>query len=334
MIIGSTDIQTPFVSEGDDPFNVSCDWAHQVSVALVDNGVPPSKIPAVIKKCPAYDDITEHIKYIKEVRKSSVAARKKHSSHFIADGWFTRRNNSCGRDYIDPLLLGGAPYELVAGLGGEASGSPLDPEIIRVYQSLFYNCRKEDGSISSPIRNRILALSGAPRLAGNAPEQEQWKVAAAMYSYPVVVEQWGFWDVPKPDSWNEGLLFNYQRRMGMFKNLTRMHSMSDEDRLTAVHHVMEFEKHQHDIGSGGSEGAFANLLGDFLLLAAPRLIEHTSDADTNKAYEKALKSKLESQKAVQDVEVEDLGPVKGAAKRNKQIKEHLASEAKRQEAKK
>jgi hypothetical protein len=335
MIVGQREIQTPFISEGDDPLNVACDWPHQVAVAMHDQHIVPSKMPKVIRDAPECDFICRHVEFLKAAVQSNVAARRKYNLNCIANAWFTRQNDSAARDYLDPMLLGGASYALIAELcGQELLGEQVPADLIVTYEKLFYHCRTEDGvAVSSPIRRRMLALGGQPRLGPNASEQDQWKAIAAVFDYPVLVEHWGFWDVDINESLPDDVRFKRQKRYGqthMYKRILAG-AVDDEYMLALVSQGMDNERQQFDMGQGTSDNGWAMLLGRILTMVAPELAPLPRSEDDIRTQHAALERKLAAQRAVHAIDVSDAGPTAGRDARNKQIQAHLAAEAARQE---
>lgn len=335
MILADHEVMTPFITQGDDPLNVACDWPHQVAVVMHDESIKPSKLPKCLKKANENEAICKHVEFLRALSKSEVAARSKYNLHYIADSWFTRRNSSAGRDYIDPLLLGGAPYELIATLCGNSMyAEDIPQDLVAMYEQLYFHCRLEDGrTLYSPIRNRMWALNGAASLNTNATEEAKWKAIASTFSYALLVEGWGMWNAdfgtPIPDD----KYFLMQKRLGQLENAKRLHSgtFDGEQSIDIVTQSMDHEKQQYDMGSGSSENALMDILGTMLELAAPKLAPLPMSETEQKEQGAAVKRKLTAQRKIKSTKVEDAGPVAGRAARDKQIKQHLASEAARQE---
>jgi hypothetical protein len=336
MILGDRDIRTPFIREGDDPLNVACDWPHQVAVAMHDLDMKYRNLPKVLKNSPECKLFCTHAEFLTSYASSAVAARKKYWMHHVVDSWAVRRDESQGRDYLDPMLLGGAPYGIIADLCGEELLGEKSPwELIAMYEKLYYHCRKSDGvTVASPIRKRILALNGAATLAPRATEQDKWKAVASIFTYPVLVEQWGFWDVDTQDGLSDDTRFKRQQRYGQAHMFARMAAgqVDDEQSLALVSQGMDHEKQQFEMGAGTSENAWAQLTGRVLMLAAPKLAPIPHSKEQLAAQQTALENKLAAQRNVSTIDVEDAGPAAGRDARNQQIQDHLATEAARQES--
>lgn len=306
MNIAGTEIQTPFASEGDDPIVAQCDWAHRVAAVCVEKSIAPAKLPKVIRDSFAYGLIAVQADFI-PLKTNASAGYRKLKSHCLADRWSARANGSMARDFIDPLLLGGAPYSIIAMLCSSAGDVTADD--IRVYEKLHYNCRgADDVTCMSPIRRRIMSHGGALVVTPSTDANMLARTVAATHGYAALTDMWGIWDVAEIGAYDDRTRSIALRKMMASQLAVRAVAgqMSDEDAVSAINALTSTEKALVDMGTENGQmsglGLFIEMLNSepFLpKLAAVKKIDESS--------RKAVDAKREVDSRIAATAVEDTG---------------------------
>lgn len=271
----SIEILTPLVDIGDDPFVAAPDWASLVATEALRLGIKPKELPLVIRKCYAFPFIEKMIKFA-PAKASASFDPKKHLDMNLATKWSSRSRDSQARDYLDPLILGGAPYDVLANLAMRNGSIPASA--IETYEKLFYNCREGSGTqCMSPIRHHIMAYDG-PAFAPANPNDpiSMMKAVAAMYSYTALTDMLGFWDVA-----SSRLSMSRREEVAMQHKVLRYRAaaqslagnMSHEDTISLLNSQQAYEKQLFEQEQDSvSDDGYDTVIQTWLAMMKPKLV--------------------------------------------------------------
>jgi len=177
--IKDTHIVVPQDETGDYPGS----WRHKVAVALVDNpGVMPEYPEILGDMC-----IQDHMSYLQlDPAQYSAPLDPRLKAHHVAANWHMNDDINSPRFRLEPLLLTGASYDVIAADIGEIS-----QEAVEAYEKLFFNSRNADGTLKGGCytRNR-LAMDESVPINAATPTDVIWRMCGFSMGYHGLVSLW------------------------------------------------------------------------------------------------------------------------------------------------
>jgi hypothetical protein len=181
MRIGDTHIIVPTDETGDYPSG----WRYEVALAMSETGdLPPNGEVANDPWVQAHSDYLQLNMEFYDGEVPDPALRP----HHIAAKWHLSDNINDPRFRIEPLLLTGATYGIIAADTG------FREDAIEAYEKLFFNTRNEDGSLKKGCYHRCrMAFDENDQMTEATAQDVVWKMAGFTLGYAGLVKLWR-WD--------------------------------------------------------------------------------------------------------------------------------------------
>lgn len=190
MVINDITISTPYDAGLGIRFDP--DWRRKVAVAWVDNNTwfAPRHI--------YYDDyIHKYVEYLRYLRASGGRSSRmldRFDDILNAESWYAGEGRNVS-DMLEPLLLCGAPLEVVAKdvqstlVTNKRNSMSFDKLLsaIKWYERIFFNIRDDQWLINESIYTRTYFALGDAELDERTPDWQLPRIMAAFYGYPVLV---------------------------------------------------------------------------------------------------------------------------------------------------
>lgn len=290
MLIGDTDICTPYPELGGDPTHYDPDFRGKIAWEL-GSDIREADLP---KELLSNRALIQHAKFIGKLRDNTNAPEavyRNYPENGLVLNWASCNNNSQTKYYLDALLLTDQSIEVIAkDLGVSA-------KVVQLYEQLYFSCRdNKTHEMKLPARTKTsLALGPLLELPRNAPFQTQWRIIAVHLGYGGLVYRWG---------WENDAHGDYSDMVSMRKNMW-LASMQVEQRLRSgmfsndelfgiISGCIEYERMliEKDV-KGESTQQGMDLIQNMLRAVAPRIIDVAAaqdglDAEAKDAYKNAL----------------------------------------------
>ena len=227
MIVGKEDISTP----ADTPHAYATAWRHDAATALV-NG---SRIHPLLQD----DDVFAQIQYLKSIANTDIAecldrtvafsSRNIDSLLYViakANSVYQGQSGAYTKERIEALLL--CPEMTYARIAGEFN---LSPEVVRMFERLFFNVRDDEGKLLGCKGFLIYcALKGATTFRPDNNNQigtdtMYWRVLAFESGYKTLYSIWGF-RLSAEEGFNE-IDFHVELMRNLFRCLDKTFRFSD-----------------------------------------------------------------------------------------------------------
>jgi hypothetical protein len=180
MRIKDTHIIVPQDETGDYPGS----WRHKVAVALVDNpGVMP-EYPELLSD----DFVQDHMAYLQldTDAQGGTPLSSTLRAHHVASTWHMNDDLNSPRFRIEPMLLTGAGYDVIASDIGNISAASVE-----AYEKLFFNTRAADGTLGQGCYTRQrLAIDETVPIGAATPTDVIWRMCAFSMGYEGLVSLW------------------------------------------------------------------------------------------------------------------------------------------------
>lgn len=298
MEIGNTIVNTPYDTYPQyDP-----SWRHQVAMAIAanDSVIVPDEI--------SNDKwIKEHVAFQRSMGPNGV----KDSDlwmHKIVLSWYTNSEAvSDTKARLEALLLTEVGFDVIA---KDIVGNKYGPELIQIYERLFYDCREEDGTdCAAPFRRTWLSRPRDVRIDGNTGMDIYWKSIAAEFGYAGLMHDWIMPGShgPQPTT-NQS--YEMQRTLLSKLGLERSQrgTIGNMD-ISLIHrNVLEHDKLLAETKTQGNLGfdSYVATIG-ILKEVAPEKIHIVMSDKALKEADEALRSRITSGKQIDGQAVTDLG---------------------------
>lgn len=314
MDIDGIDVRTPY--DLDSFLEYDYAWMHKVARCIADKPEVEAYMPDAIRNNPI---VASHVTFLAEYRIADDATHRspEFQAHRIALGWHDSGALNQVRFFLEALLLTGASYSTIA---QDLGGSALNPDVIRLYERLYFNVRESDGGMarSSYIRMRAANPPNLP-LNATTPQDVVWKNIAMRYGYPGLVL---FWQMPNPsgDPLDDNLIVEECHRAAQgiqMENFARR-TVNNFDLGASMGHYVEYKRMRHDTG-GQTMNKSDALMIDFLTRFAPTMLAAANDVDRNAETTKQIQSRLKAQISISNQAIEDKGRVAGLIGLNKSM---------------
>ena len=297
MQLGQTTINTP----KDDPTRFDPDWRHRLSMAWVAN--PSYKWSSEYLPYKHDRAINQQRHFLRLVAEADSARKelvvpKELRYHKLVLRWYKGRELASTKFSLEPLLLTAVNYHTIA---LDLGGADLDPEIVGLYERLFFNIRDKDCKLhESCCLRTTFALPDGVQANGQTPQERQWRAAAAQYGYggyvtmrrilnPHGLVELSDLDYMSVEAWRTAQAIMLQRLL--------VGEVSNEDTISLMGQVINFSKVKQERNGGSDETKeLASLMSDMLTMTAPKMVEVTRSVDKDIAQTVEIKNRLLSQK--------------------------------------
>ncbi len=324
----SKDIQTPLAVLGDDPVSARVDWASKIALAAIELKLKPENLPKAIRDCYAFPAI-EKLMMFSAAQLDKESDIKAHLDANLASIWSSMSYNSRTRHYLDPLLLGDAPYDALAHLTMKDGSIPSSA--IETYERLYFNCRGEDvKTCMSTIRSHMIAYGGLDNIVAVPSPVDGMKRVGLRYGYTALAEILGIWDVEdRKEDMTDLQNAVLQRRLVSYDFAIRCLCglVNAEDSVAFMNAQQSYEKQLKEESMQVQDGdeystAMVNI---FNMLPDPVKAAH--QAPSAEASEKLARKKREMEGKISKVKIEDAG-IEGANRKHKErIDKDLSKQA-------
>jgi len=320
-------IRTPLVALGDDPTAAAPDWASSVATEALRIGLEPSDLPAAIRDCYVFPFIEKMMLFAPQAMLTGFNPAK-HIDMNLTVSWSGKTDNLTTRSYIDPLLLGGAPYDMIAKLVIDDGSVPASA--VETYERLHFNCRAADGAAClSAIRSHMLAFGGPGEIPNTT--QGHMRAIGLLHGYTALAELLGFWDVAG-QKLSQQQSASFSRKMVNYSvAMNAMHGrMSNEDAISYLSTQQAYEKQSFEIGQSSSSTThhveiLSCMTSRFIPSMAP---QPEASSQSVKAAQESLDRKRKTDKNIAKVEAGDLGLSEAVKGHNAKLAGHLKELAK------
>jgi hypothetical protein len=290
MIIGEYQVDTP----ADRPWGYSPEWRHDVAKCVVEGGFQsccPDEFVRLqsyyLEKNAADENNTDMIDRIGviEINQDHVVYPVK-----LANDIYDSDGESCIKNKLEALIL--CP-EL--SIGDIARALNVLPDVILIYERLFFNIRDDHGKVmESPWLREYFALGGAAQLTDPGNHGMYWKVKAFEGGAEVLYSLWQ-WPLDDNLDMPEAKLHVMMFR-SLFRDLEKKIQFGRVDTKSQISLMEELGKRFEDLRERGIISKSENLSEDNLLIKLLEKLQPTIKeiAPEKKAQkQKELEEKLD-----------------------------------------
>ena len=275
------------VTPADDALFYDFDWRYLVA----HHAIRSKKLPSQ-----AGDSIVRtYIRYLKSVRRRDEEAetfRRAESLH--ADASWQTIIRAC-------LLTNTGTAQIADDLGLPASA-------ISCYERLFFNVRNDE---DRPIKAQVLRMALKNEVEAGEQERCRFINLAIKGGYVALIDNLPSITTSSESRLTAAELVDRELHRRIMRGDMRT---CDLIRLKSIH--VNEDRMLHETGQKGAPDKGMELVRDILQLLAPKV---AGDNDTNADAESAIARLLKAERSIAETELNDLGPMAGAAEINAQI---------------
>jgi len=320
MELFDTHVTTP----QDDAYPPDANWRHTVAVAWADH---PGWVPEH-KKIREDKWVVQYREFLVRLNKLGDKAVRdpKWCSFRRATAWHGGQNVNEIRFRIEPLLLTGATFPLIA---EDLAGDSLSPMDIETYCRLFFDMRNEDGTLTRSCYMRAYnALPDDNRFTAGTPDDVIWRTAGMYLGYGGLIYMWR-WPVEKDKLDDDMFLSDEMLRAAQahqMENILRG-QISNFDLNTLIGHSVAYQRLKHDTGEkSSSKEEGMSMTASLVELLKPHMAPVAKTVDERETETLAMQNKLSADKAVAQQNVLDAGTAAGEAKINEILKDVVSKQ--------
>lgn len=300
MEVGNTTIVTPI----DNPCQYDPDWRNEIAVALTD--YPGAKIDPDYIEYKSDPWIKAQIKYYSAVRREQRLTDEQKSLR-LANIWFRGSSVSDTKFRLEPLLLTPVSYDIIS---LDIGGGSVPVDAFEAYEKLYFNVRLDNGRLNPSCQLRQYFALPSGELANDTPVEQVWKMVGALMGYDTLVTIWLWADAHGIKNNSQEYMLDEMWRvaqsrlfMSIFTNRVGHESMSKLlASFTSQKKLIQDQKESGQVGLDTTKALMA-----ILYKSSPQIVSAAKDVDALPAMTNAIKSRLESQKAIDMAVSEDLG---------------------------
>ena len=322
MIICDKHITLPHEGTGDYDSN----WRHKLVTVIRDE-------PNAINECnTALKDkyIADYIGFLRCATRFGMPVNPRYRPYHAAHTWYGSDDINAPRFRIEPLLLTGASYDVIAA----DLGDNVDPEAVKLYEKLYFNVREDNGDLKKGcfLRSKI-AMDARVKLGPETPVTTVWKMAGFTFGYAGLVTLWGWEKYANGIEEESQSFFNEVWRMSQVNmmNAVLRSQISSFDLNNLMGNYIQYKRMQHDTGAeeSGSTELLRTTFG-ILQHTAPRVLGAAiaTDEEIQAMTNKEIEARLEAQKQVARTKLSPSGEGMSAINNliQKQVSEGLQEE--------
>jgi hypothetical protein len=293
MQIGDTIVNTPY----EDSTQFDVDWRHLIARSWSDTGKRP-------KGRKIYEDkwIIAQKKFLDELKKKDddVTAIHTNLHGVLPFKWKTGRNLTDTRFWLEPLLLTGATYDIIA---ADLGGYDLPVEVIEYYEKVYLNVRDSRGRLneSCPVRTRAaLPLNGV--INEGTPQEIVWRVVASQCGYSVIVSLWR-WPQPHGELAPPSMILDEVFRQLQANILERAlrNQINAFDLNNLLGQYTNYERMRHDTNQQvNANKEMVMTLARVLEAVTPHMVEASMGVDDHNKRNKQLAARIKEQTIATD----------------------------------
>jgi hypothetical protein len=292
------------------------DWMHQVAKCLADVPEAANDMPDEIR---SNQFIMQDKEFLQQAQRAIMAPKLKVHAALLA--WHEAGNVSHLRFRLEPLLLTGATFETIA---ADLGGKGITPEVIQLYERLYFNVREDDGSLTDSSFIRMRASLPENGTIGATTEQDiVWKNVASLFGYTGLVL---LWQMPNPHAQvsDDQFVLDELRRAAqaiLMENMVRR-QINNFDLNAHLSHYIDYKRMMHDTGTTQQVGMEADVLALFQAFA-PKMLTVSTEVDKLDKKTDALQARMKAQAAISGHAIEDLGNEAGLKALHSVMNSHL-----------
>lgn len=320
MEYGSTSITTPL----DNPVQFDPDWRRSIAVAAVD--YPRAKVDPMYGEYLRDPWVKRHIEYL-TLANAGRAIPKRLEAFRLASTWYQGSRVSDTRMRLEPLLLTAVSYNVVA---ADIGGGDVPLEVFETYERLFFNVRRDDGSLSKSCQLRQYFALPDGKFDKDTPKEQLWKMVGALMGYDTLVRMW-LWDDFAAGLTARSHEYMLSEMWRVAQSRLFLHIFSDrvghESMAKLLGAFTAQSKMLHDSASGtGQVFDTARTLMALLANTRPTIIGAAAVVDSVPDLTASIRAKLAAQKTISNTQVEDMGMEEGKAVLDAAIAKHFGDE--------
>lgn len=312
MQFGHTVITTPV----DNPVQYDPAWRSAVAAAMLD--FPDARIEADYVHFKKDPWIQRQVQYLRTVRANRPLSKDQKLLR-IASTWYQGNRPSDVKFKLEPLLLTPISFAIIS---LDIGGGEIDEDVFRAYERLFFNVRRDDGTMHPSCQLRTYFSLPDGHLGEGTPDEIVWRVIAANQGYDALVSMWLWSDAHGLGEHDSGYLLQELWRVAQARMFLDVYGkrISHFDLNMLMGRVTDHERMRRETGSQGTEGTETmKTLLHMLNLTKPHMISSAKTVDEGMKLSAAIEAKLLTDKRVSGTDVTDAGVEVGAAKLDKLI---------------
>lgn len=316
MLLDTINVRTPY----DDPLQYEPDWRYQIAKAWAAN--PYLLLPPELE-----NDV-----YILNLKNYLIQSNLAENDFFVDPNlksfrillsWYSNTQDQSPKNYIEALLLTNADYKIIS---EDMSGGKIIPDVFKLYEKLFFNVRDDNGDLTRSCYLRsYMAMPNAAIVTQITPEPILWRVVATQFGYFGLVRLWRWRDFHGQIE-DAGILIRDLFNMAQAIIMRRLlkNEINNFDLNTVFSNYINYETaKQQELLIKEKDASLETLLLQLLGQLKPKMLTAAKTADEIFLTNKALQSRIESQKMIQSQAINDRGTALSINKLNNIINQHL-----------
>lgn len=316
MLYGNTSIITP----RDNPVQYDAAWRAAFAAAVLD--YPDARIEAEFLPYKRDPWIQRQVEYLRSVRGNRPLTKDQKALR-IASTWFQGNRPSDVKFKLEPLLLTAVGFDIIS---LDIGGGEVDDDVFKAYERLFFNVRKDDGTMHPSCQLRTYFSLPDGQLGPGTPDEVIWRVVAANSGYDALVSMWLWNDAHGLLQTDPGYMLRETWRAAQAqmhhdiigRRVGHMHMTMLMDKITA------HERMRHECGgSVDQETEMLKVALNLLSLTQPHMVSSAKTVDEAAQITAAVQNKLLAESAVAKTAVADAGVAIGKDAFNEKLQAQL-----------
>lgn len=317
MLIGNTQVLTPYPALGGDPTHYDPDFRAKIAWEL-GSDITRADLP---QELAGNRTLLQHAKFIGRLRNDqddAVAVYRAYPDNGLVMNWASCANGSQTRHYLDALLLTKEPISVIAADLG------VTEEQVKLYEELYFTCREPKAHrMMLPARARTaLALGPLLEPGRNVPVETQWRIVAVQLGYSALVDRWGWHEDAHGEIKDFGLMRSNMRLAALqVDQRLRSGQFANEELFGVISGCIEYERmllEREEQGQTKQHGM--ELLQQVLQAFAPKIIDVAASQDGLDESERVQYMKLLATHNINMQDVDDKGPYAMWAQMDEQLR--------------